>query len=186
MRDACGAELSDGRASRSALAFCIMYMVETDVKVTSIFEKVAPLLGLHTAFHSWRRQFDYFLLAPIQSPHTGNKRGGKKQLRRKLPREHVHYAATATCYHWRGCKRPASPPGWLDQPGAGGGTLTHRLCLSLATVPRLSFIVWGSFKTCWNRLTLVSQIKSQTGTVVTQNNIYRISSERSTCKAVAY
>lgn len=42
---------------------------------------------------------------------TANKRGGKKQLRRKLTREQAHYAATATCYLCRGCKRPASPPG---------------------------------------------------------------------------
>lgn len=51
MRDACGAELSDGRESRPALAFCIGWKVKTDVKVTSFLEKVAPWLDVHSAFY---------------------------------------------------------------------------------------------------------------------------------------
>lgn len=50
MRDACRAQLSDGRASRPALAYCIMRMVETDVKTYLYFRKKLLLCWTYTTF----------------------------------------------------------------------------------------------------------------------------------------
>lgn len=84
--------------------------METEPKVTSVSEGVAPLLHFDSALQFVRRKFNDFSPAPIQV-RTRTTSGEGKQLRRKLTRERAHYAATATCYLCRGCKRPASPLG---------------------------------------------------------------------------